>query len=385
MMFKIATLVLTLLFLQTTSLTAQPAEGLSGTIKAIHKDIEGIRGIEFKHPVKVKNQSIDNFGRYLDKMLQKEIPERLAKNYDKVVRKLGLYRGPEIADFRTIAKQVMQSQAAAYYDPETESFYVVMQSLPQQMLKPLYVHELYHGLQDQYYDLENYVQSESALELTDDELLARQAVVEGEATYIMTLWTYKSLLGALPDPFMLGVAINTQAELDVEQMIQLFKGQAGSADTTHGDVQKAIAAMDSIPAFLMETLVGAYLKGMRFVFEIQKKGWEEVGRLYRQPPVSSEQILHPEKWFQNEKPVKLNWPEFERDNLFSDWILLEKNAIGEIQWRIIFSEHNMRDAGKAVAAGWNGDRFAVLEHKKSEMTCSPASAVNTGVCGSPPT
>ena len=86
-----------------------------------------------------------------------------------------------------MTKAVMQSQVAAYYDPESDAFYVVTQDLSEQMLGGLYAHELYHGLQDQHYNLDEYILSQTGGKLNDDELLARQAVVEGEATYIMTL------------------------------------------------------------------------------------------------------------------------------------------------------------------------------------------------------
>jgi len=141
----------------------------------------------------------------------------------------------------------------------------------------------------------------------------------------------------------------------------------------NGDIEIAIKAMDEIPPFMIETMVGTYLKGMGFVFEIQKQGWGKVGELYKKPPVSSEQILHPEKWLANEFPVKYEWPSFAK-KLFSDWKLLESNTIGEIQWRIIFSEHGMAAAGLTAAEGWNGDSFAVFEHKKNSallmLVCS---------------
>ena len=105
----------------------QSAEAVQAVVSKIQSEIEEIRGLEFKHPVTVKNQSAADFGNYLDRMLDLQIPKKLAANYGKVVKKLGLYRGPEIEDLKAMAKKVMQSQAAAYYDPASEAFYVVMQ------------------------------------------------------------------------------------------------------------------------------------------------------------------------------------------------------------------------------------------------------------------
>ena len=353
-------LIIACVYLHPISLVAQ---NIRSKIDSIQVEIEKIRGAKFKHPVKVTNQSLADFGEYLDKMLEKQFSGNLDKNYGKVVSKLGLYRGPEIKDFKSLAKTVMQSQAAAYYDPATNTFYVVMQDLPESALGSVYAHELYHGFQDQHHNLDDYLLSSEQGELNDDEVLARQAVVEGEATYLMTLWTLKTQFGSVPAPGMLDMAIKMQAKLDVKTMLQMLKSSV--VPLAHsGDIEKAIKAMDDIPPFMIETMVGAYLKGMGFVFEIQKQGWKKVDELYKNPPVSTEQILHPEKWLANEFPVKFEWPSFEQ-KIFSDWKLLESNTIGEIQWRIIFSEHKMAEAGLTAAEGWNGDSFAVLEHKKS--------------------
>jgi hypothetical protein len=347
---------------QLTSVHSQTSDQIKAKIDTIQKQIEEIRGLKFKKPVKVQNQSLADFGKYLDHALERQMPEKLAKNYGKIVAKLGLYRGPEIGDVRVLAKMVMQTQAAAYYDPATETFYIVMHNLPEGMLASVYAHELYHGLQDQYFDLEKYVLSQSENHLNDDELLARQATVEGEATYIMTLWSMKTMLGAVPDTAMLEMAINMQAQLDIRTMLNMLKSGV-IPGASKSDIHQAVNAIDEIPPFLLETLVGAYLKGMAFVFQIQKHGWEKVQSLYSQPPVSSEQILHPQKWLANEKPYRLQWAAFSEQPIFAGWDLLETNTIGELQWRIIFAAHDLASEGIGAAAGWNGDTFTVLENQ----------------------
>jgi len=362
-------LVIACVYLHPTNLAAQ---NIQSKIDSIQVEIENIRGAKFKHSVKVAHQSLEDFGKYLDKMLDKQFSENMDKNYGKIVSKLGLYRGPEIKDFKSLAKTVMQSQAAAYYDPSSNTFYVVMQDLPKSALGSIYAHELYHGFQDQHHNLDEYLLSPVQGKLNDDEVLARQAVVEGEATYLMMLWTLKTQFGSVPAPGMLDMVIKMQAKLDVKTMLQMLKSNVVPS-AQGGDMDKAIKAMDDIPPFMIETMVGAYLKGMGFVFEIQKQGWEKVSELYKNPPASSEQILHPEKWLTNEFPDKFEWPSFAHKQ-FSDWKLLESNTIGEIQWRIIFSEHGMAEAGLTAAKGWNGDSFAVLEHKKNSklllLVCS---------------
>lgn len=364
--FYAALCIAVILFLKKPALAGETLVELQKKVDEIGKEIAEIRGLQFKHQVHVRRQSQKDFGKYLDRMIEKQMNDKKLKYYGKVVKKLGLYRGPEIKDFNTLVKKIMQNQAAAYYDPDSETFYVVMQDLPEAMLGGVFAHELYHGLQDQYYDLNEYLLAARAQgKLNDDELLARQAVVEGEATYIMTLWSMKNLFGSIPDPSILEMAINLQTHLDagmVSQMMQL--GLTPQFET--GDLKKSLQAMDQTPAFLIDTLLGAYLKGMGFVFEIQKQGWEKVRNLYSNPPVSTEQILHPEKWLKGERPYNFEWPSFEKEELFTDWDLLENNTIGEMQWRIIFNEHDLGRVGRAASTGWNGDTYAVFKKKSND-------------------
>jgi hypothetical protein len=127
------------------------------------------------------------------------------------------------------------------------------------------------------------------------------------------------------------------------------------------DVQASIDAMEHIPAFMMETMIGVYLKGMGFVHQVVKSDWSEASRLYSDPPRSTEQILHPEKWRNGDDPVTIDFPDFSDADLLSDWTMLDSNVVGEFQLRIIFNEFDMASRSAEIAAGWDGDRFAVFE------------------------
>jgi|TARA_B100000959_G_C14502171_1_gene427675 PhoPQ-activated pathogenicity-related protein len=87
--------------------------------------------------VKVRRQSFNDFGKYLDEAIEKQMPENRFKYYGKIVKKLGLHRRAEIKEFVSMTKVIMQNQVAAYYEPESEAFYVVMQDLPEQVLERL--------------------------------------------------------------------------------------------------------------------------------------------------------------------------------------------------------------------------------------------------------
>jgi hypothetical protein len=121
----------------------------------------------------------------------------------------------------------------------------------------------------------------------------------------------------------------------------------------------------------MDMMMGAYLKGLGFVFEVHRKGWTEVEKLYREyPPGSTEQILHPDKkWFAREAPLTIEFPSLQRARALEDWDVLEENSVGEFLWRTIFREHGLGQEAQRLAAGWDGDRYAVLSARAATISC----------------
>lgn len=331
--------------------------------KGIEDDLSEIRGLPFKKEIDVQNQSAEDFDAYMDEQLSSQIPAEKLANLGTIARVAGLHRG-EAFDYVETVKLLMGSQAAAYYDPKKSAFFVVKSEMPELFLGGIYAHELYHGLQDQYFDLQAYYGwDNSGYQPNDDEMLARQSVVEGEAMYVMQLWTLQNMMGGPADPAMLQVGM--------QQMAQLLEGDAlmgfirsNAAAGMLGDPKEAaemLSALEETPRFMVETLLGAYLRGMIFVAEMHRGGWPAVERLYAHPPASSEMILHPEKYAADEVPSRIAFPELKSEPALKGWTVLEDNALGEVQLGIIFKEYELPDIGRVAAAGWDGDRYAVLE------------------------
>ena len=222
-------------------------------------------------------------------------------------------------------------------------------------------HELCHGLQDQHFDLDQFLRAQINT-LNSDEILARRAVGEGEATYIQTIWTLKNLIGQMPEQELLQRVIDTQMQLDIQTLREEMKKVALLQD----DSQAVIETIDTLPGFMILQQAAAYVFGLNFVHHIQKQGWEKVDRLYANPPVSTEQILHPSKWLSGETPDRLTWPPFQGEAIFDNWDLLDEDTLGELTWRIIFSEFDMKVRGESAADGWNGGRYAVFRSQDGQ-------------------
>jgi len=352
------------------AVAATPADAQAAADK-IAKEVEQIRGLNYKHPVRVESQSVESFREFIAQELDEAVPEALRRHYGLIVRALGLYKGPPIEDFASMMTTVMTSQVGAYYDPKKQAFFVLMNGMPDLMQGALYSHELYHALQDQHFDLTRFMGDGKKMDAharNSDAELARTAVVEGEATYMMMLWMTQKMSGKPPPRDMMAMVVAQTSNVSLEKLREALK-KPEAAKMIGEDMKGAIDASETIPAFIMDSMMGVYFKGMSFVFAVQDKGWGEVEKLYGEfPPQSTEHILHPEKWVAHEAPVDFEWPKFEKVKALRDWELMDDDVLGEFQWRIVFREQGFAKEAESASAGWGGDRYAVFKRKDSDAT-----------------
>ncbi len=105
----------------------------SGTIEG---EIAQIRERPFKQSIRVGIQNASELEAYIDRQSALQNSSLDWAYYDRVIRKLGLYRGNTILD-RSGFISFFKSQVAAYYDPDADTFYLIMQNLPTDLLDGL--------------------------------------------------------------------------------------------------------------------------------------------------------------------------------------------------------------------------------------------------------
>jgi hypothetical protein len=105
-----------------------------------------------------------------------------------------------------------------------------------------------------------------------------------------------------------------------------------------------------------------YLSGAEFVGQLYASGgWDAVNAAYRDPPSSSEQVLHPAKYISGEAPVPVGaidlWAA-----VGADWAHASDTTLGEA-WIETWLEGIGVDPKLAsmAAAGWGGDHLTVAE------------------------
>lgn len=333
----------------------QRAEKALARVDAIQPKLAKLRGLEFDKPVPTAYQTTDEFRAFLKRELAKELPPEKSKKLSSAFLHIGLLDKP--IDLATAYEQTMASQAAAYYDPAAKKFFMVMVPNSDIMLDTMSAHELVHGLQDQRFDLTKFMAPKPPLD--DDALFARQFIVEGDATFTMFLFAAADASKSdAVQSMMLNVLrgqIEQFAAMDVKAYGEMMKQQAAAFTNMDADLKKSMEAMDQLPPMVVGPLLDSYMKGALVVLTAYDKGgWKLVDSLYKNPPESSEQVLHPTtKLFpKRESPKKVTLPRLEGD-------VLTNNVMGELLWSIYFSLWVPDQAAKA-SQGWGGDRYTVV-------------------------
>ena len=248
---------------------------------------------------------------------------------ERLYKALGLL--DEDASVRDLFLDLIRSQVAGFYRPDAKKLYVVSRGgAVGGADKVTFAHEYVHALQDANFDVFG---DPERLRDQSDEALARATIYEGDATLLMTQWALPNL---------------TPAELqDV---------------VTAGSDPEAQAILARTPAILAETLLLPYNAGLVFVQPIQSAGgWQAVDTIYGRLPVSTEQVLHRDKYEANELPVPVTVPDDLAARMGDGWTVALQDTLGEFQTGLWLRERGSSPAEAELAVnGWGGDRIAVL-------------------------
>jgi hypothetical protein len=119
--------------------------------------------------------------------------------------------------------------------------------------------------------------------------------------------------------------------------------------------------LDKAPPYLRESLLFPYTGGMLFQQRvIEKLGQAAFAEVFRRPPASTQQILHPDKYFARIEPSSPALPALPPLRGYKKLI---EGSFGELDHGILLRQYGGKEAGE-LAAKWRGSRFLVLENKE---------------------
>jgi hypothetical protein len=305
--------------------------------RQIEDDVIALRGLPAKQ--RLEPTILDQAQlrvRLKAQFLAENPPEEIAASQATLVAMGLLPAGTSLADLYV---NLLGSQVAGYYDPATKQISVVARAGQVGAIeKVTFAHEFTHALQDQNFGLKG-IQADAIGH--GDRSIARLALIEGDASLLMTQW----LAGHLD--------------------------AAGIAEILAGD-PAAQAQLDATPAFLKDALLFPYLQGVMFVNSIWAKGgWAAVDRAFATLPDSTEQVLHADKYAAHEQPVSVPLDAAAiAGRLGAGWTATPTatpaDTLGEFQIGSWLRARGVTGAGGGVsgdtaAAGWGGDRYALIE------------------------
>jgi hypothetical protein len=122
--------------------------------------------------------------------------------------------------------------------------------------------------------------------------------------------------------------------------------------------------MKSAPPFIQETLLFPYGYGSSFVQQVWKQNpsWPAINKVYSDLPASTEQIMHPEKYYaKRDAPTPVN-AEALSARLGNDWKIVYRNVLGEFSLGLLLNLHLSDERAKRAATGWGGDQVLLLEN-----------------------
>ena len=331
-------LISTLLFLAVSATAAEQGRtnALCAQIPPIAQELQRISGMPLKHPVPC--DYIDK--QHIKEFLQKRVKD-VAKPEELRAEELTLKMfGLVPADFNLAENTVelLTEQAAAFYDYEKKKLFIT-DTTPGATQEPVLAHELAHAIADQNYHLGRFIKQGRK---SDDGSAARMAVMEGQATWLMSEFLARRMKKSLKDSPGMVAAMSSMTDNNGSEF----------------------PVFDKSPLYLRQTLVFPYTKGMLFQHAVfERDGQDGFAEVFRKPPSSTQQILHPDKYFSGVKPTE---PALPQPKLGKGFKGLVGGSLGELDHQVMLEQYSGKEVADELAPHWRGCEFQLVENPKEK-------------------
>jgi hypothetical protein len=335
-MFRLLGLLLplTLLEVVVSAQTASPFSKISEHLSDLGQ-ITGLKQIK-----KVEYDLLDRAGLkpFLDQRVKEELKPDEIRLEELMLKKLGLLP----ADYQLAPAMIalMAEQAEAFYDYREKKLFLI-EGEDGPMQQAALVHELAHALADQHFHLEKFIKRGT----TDDSALARAAVMEGQATWLMYEWMASKA----------GQSLRTSPAL-----ARMLNSRSG------GGMGGQFPVLNSAPLYLRASLLFPYAEGLQFQQAVvEKLGNAGFSEVFLNPPATSQQVMHPEKYFAKASPVQPKLPGLVKQSNYKE---VATATMGEFDHAILIQQYGAAETADELAPKWRGGLVRLLEHKKDKTT-----------------
>jgi hypothetical protein len=311
---------------------ASPSEAPSAAdpiYDQIEQEVAALRGLQPTGEVERRTIDEAELKAQIEQLYHEESPPELIAANERFYKALDLL--PDDASLEDLTIEMLSGGVAGFYRDDQKRLYVVSRTGGiGGNEKITFAHEFDHALQDQHSTI---FKDQEGVTNRSDWLLARQALYEGDASLLMTLWASQHMT---PAEFqdLLEAGLNDPSQQMLERM----------------------------PAILRETLLYPYTTGLGFVQGQYASGggWGGIDAMYDNVPETTEQILHPEKYQAGEGPIAIELPDDLEKRIGPGFERTLDDTFGEFQTGVWLRDAGAENATDA-AAGWGGDRVVVLD------------------------
>ena len=292
-------------------------------VDSLRQPVERAIGLTFKATPRSAIRTRRQVRAYLIKKLDEELPPSKLQGMEAAYRLFGLL--PDTLQLRSLLLDLYTEQVAGYYDPDSAMLFGVEGADPTQ-LRLVLAHELVHALQGQYVKLDSIMDEKS----NNDRLTAAQSVLEGQATLAS-----------------IEILAPSQDIRHNPEFWDLYREQVRQQQTSMPVFARA-------PLVVREALIFPYLAGAEFMHWWGSSPLKDTVPYGPRMPVSTEQILYPDRYLRGDMPVALAFP--------PDSAVLYEDVLGESEIRVLTARlRGAKEVRSGGPIGWAGDRFRVYQ------------------------
>lgn len=302
-------------------------------INSIVQTLSEISGLSEKHKVAYGRMNKEQLRKFLTKRIHKTLKPAELRADELSLKMFGLV--PQDFDLKKSTIDLLTEQAAAFYDYDEKKLFLMDSTSVSGEVETL-AHELSHALADQHFDLDKYMNDTND---DDDANLARTAVVEGQASWLMFAYSLKE---------------NGQSPQPTEKMLADAFSDDATATTEY-------PVLKSSPLYIQQSLLFPYSEGTLFFDAVyRKQGKSAFSMVFTEPPVDSAQVMHPQRYFSHTKATRPTLPAL---SVFGNEKQITEGDVGEFDHNILLWQYLSHEQAKELSPHLRGGQFRIVDDK----------------------
>jgi hypothetical protein len=284
-------------------------------IATVERQVQTVRGLRYTSHVAVKAITQEQIDRRLTKNFDKTYPSDFYARRSQSWGTIGVI--PAGTSIRDALLAFQTGQVVGFYNPANKQLVYIGDTELSLTERFILAHELTHAIDDQHFGLGRL--DSVAARCDDEAFTAALGAIEGSAQFFAT------------------------------QVILRFPSDAPAGGGSAG-------SLEGVPPFISNLQLWPYDAGMAFIQALDDRGGTAfVDRALTTFPLSTEQIIHPERW-PNDTPQPVDVPDL-GPALGTSWRDLDVMTVGEVWLQLMLALRLDADAAARAATGWDGGLY----------------------------